>query len=76
MSSGSIESSLEDVTPSKGNATSSLKLHGKRVAILEAREVAGGVTGGTTAHLTQALDTRYYQLESKFHALPRRQVKE
>lgn len=43
-----------------------LKESGQRVAVLEARGVASGVTGGTTAHLTQALDTRYHELESKF----------
>ncbi|HEY8946143.1 MAG TPA: FAD-dependent oxidoreductase [Polyangiaceae bacterium] len=45
-----------------------LRLAGKRVVLLEARSLASGVTGGTTAHLTEALDTRYYELESKFGA--------
>jgi glycine/D-amino acid oxidase-like deaminating enzyme/nitrite reductase/ring-hydroxylating ferredoxin subunit len=39
---------------------------GKRVAVLEARTVGGGVTGGTTAHLTEAVDTRYHELEASF----------
>ncbi len=39
---------------------------GKRVALLEMREVGGGETGNTTAHLTEVLDSRYHQLESKF----------
>ncbi|HYO98233.1 MAG TPA: FAD-dependent oxidoreductase [Polyangiaceae bacterium] len=43
-----------------------LKLAGKRVALVEAREVGSGVTSGTTAHLTEAVDTRYHVLESKF----------
>lgn len=39
---------------------------GKRVALLERREVGSGVTGSTTAHLTEVLDTRYHELESRF----------
>lgn len=39
---------------------------GKRVALLETRQLAAGVSGKTSAHLTEALDTRYHQLESKF----------
>lgn len=39
---------------------------GKRVVLLEARQLAAGVSGRTTAHLTEALDTRYHRLESKF----------
>jgi glycine/D-amino acid oxidase-like deaminating enzyme/nitrite reductase/ring-hydroxylating ferredoxin subunit len=39
---------------------------GKRVTLLESRTLAAGVTGGTTAHLTEALDTRYHELESSF----------
>lgn len=39
---------------------------GKRVRLLEARRLAAGVSGRTTAHLTEALDTRYHALESKF----------
>ena len=39
---------------------------GKRVTLLETRRLAAGVSGSTTAHLTEALDTRYHELESKF----------
>ncbi|AKF04000.1 FAD-dependent oxidoreductase [Sandaracinus amylolyticus] len=39
---------------------------GKRVCVLEARTIGSGVTGGTTAHLTEAVDTRYHKLESSF----------
>jgi glycine/D-amino acid oxidase-like deaminating enzyme/nitrite reductase/ring-hydroxylating ferredoxin subunit len=41
---------------------------GRQVALLEARQLGAGVTSGTTAHLTEALDTRYHALESKFGA--------
>ena len=43
-----------------------LKKAGRRVAVLEARELLSGTTGGTTAHLTQVVDTRYHELASKF----------
>jgi glycine/D-amino acid oxidase-like deaminating enzyme/nitrite reductase/ring-hydroxylating ferredoxin subunit len=39
---------------------------GKRVALLEARHLGSGVTGHTTAHLTEVVDTRYHELESKW----------
>jgi glycine/D-amino acid oxidase-like deaminating enzyme/nitrite reductase/ring-hydroxylating ferredoxin subunit len=39
---------------------------GKRVAVLESRELGSGVTGATTAHLTEAVDIRYHRLVSKF----------
>jgi glycine/D-amino acid oxidase-like deaminating enzyme/nitrite reductase/ring-hydroxylating ferredoxin subunit len=39
---------------------------GKRVAVLEARRVGSGTTGGTTAHVTQVPDLRYRDLRSKF----------
>jgi glycine/D-amino acid oxidase-like deaminating enzyme/nitrite reductase/ring-hydroxylating ferredoxin subunit len=39
---------------------------GKRVALLEARQLGCGVTGSTTAHLTEAVDMRYHRLISKF----------
>jgi glycine/D-amino acid oxidase-like deaminating enzyme/nitrite reductase/ring-hydroxylating ferredoxin subunit len=39
---------------------------GKRVALLESRQLGAGVTGHTTAHLTEVIDTRYHELESKF----------
>jgi glycine/D-amino acid oxidase-like deaminating enzyme/nitrite reductase/ring-hydroxylating ferredoxin subunit len=47
-------------------AALSLAEAGKRVAVLEARTIGSGVTGGTTAHLTEAIDTRYYEIESAF----------
>jgi len=43
-----------------------LKRAGKRVAVVEARAIGQGVTGGTTAHLTQAVDARYAHLLSSF----------
>jgi glycine/D-amino acid oxidase-like deaminating enzyme/nitrite reductase/ring-hydroxylating ferredoxin subunit len=43
-----------------------LKMAGKKVALLEARGVAEGVTAGTTGHLTEVLDTRYAELEKTF----------
>ncbi|HEX7669580.1 MAG TPA: FAD-dependent oxidoreductase [Polyangiaceae bacterium] len=43
-----------------------LKEAGQRVALLEAAQVGAGVTSGTTAHLTEALDTRFHEVESKF----------
>jgi glycine/D-amino acid oxidase-like deaminating enzyme/nitrite reductase/ring-hydroxylating ferredoxin subunit len=43
-----------------------LKLAGKKVALLEARRVGSGVTAGTTGHLTEAIDTRYHELEKRF----------
>lgn len=39
---------------------------GKRVALLEGRRLGAGVTGSTTAHLTEAIDTRYHELETSF----------
>jgi glycine/D-amino acid oxidase-like deaminating enzyme/nitrite reductase/ring-hydroxylating ferredoxin subunit len=45
-----------------------LKLAGKKVALLEARRIGSGVTGGTTGHLTEAIDTRYRDLERSFGA--------
>jgi glycine/D-amino acid oxidase-like deaminating enzyme/nitrite reductase/ring-hydroxylating ferredoxin subunit len=41
---------------------------GKRVALLEGRRIAAGVSGATTAHLTEAVDARYHELESRFGA--------
>jgi glycine/D-amino acid oxidase-like deaminating enzyme/nitrite reductase/ring-hydroxylating ferredoxin subunit len=43
-----------------------LQRAGKRVALLEQGKIAGGVTGFTTAHLTEALDTRYFELRKRF----------
>lgn len=39
---------------------------GKRVAVLEAKTVAEGVTGYTTGHMTAIVDTRYHQIASDF----------
>ncbi len=39
---------------------------GKRVAVLEAKTVAEGVTGYTTGHMTAIIDTRYQTIASKF----------
>lgn len=39
---------------------------GKRVALLESRQLGAGVSGATTAHLTEALDARYHVLEGRF----------
>lgn len=39
---------------------------GKSVTLLEGRSLGAGVSGATTAHLTEAIDTRYHQLESDF----------
>ncbi len=43
-----------------------LKNAGRSVAVLEARAIGSGVTSATSAHLTQVLDTRYYDIEAKF----------
>jgi glycine/D-amino acid oxidase-like deaminating enzyme/nitrite reductase/ring-hydroxylating ferredoxin subunit len=43
-----------------------LKLAGKKVALLEARQLGSGVTAGTTGHLTEVLDTSYRELEKRF----------
>jgi glycine/D-amino acid oxidase-like deaminating enzyme len=39
---------------------------GKRVAVLDGKDVGGGETGRTTAHLSNALDDRYFNIESVF----------
>jgi glycine/D-amino acid oxidase-like deaminating enzyme/nitrite reductase/ring-hydroxylating ferredoxin subunit len=45
-----------------------LRAAGLSVAVLEARQVGSGVTSGSTGHLTQILDTRYYEIERSFGA--------
>ena len=40
-----------------------LALEGKRVVVLDDGPIGGGMTGRTTAHLVNALDDRYYDLE-------------
>lgn len=39
---------------------------GKRVVLLEGRQLGAGVTGATTAHLTEVIDARYHRLASSF----------
>lgn len=39
---------------------------GRRVALVEARAIGGQVSRRSTAHLTEAIDTRYFQLEESF----------
>lgn len=41
---------------------------GRRVAVVEARRIGSGVTGSSTAHLTEVLDTRYHVIENDFGA--------
>jgi hypothetical protein len=42
-----------------------LSKSGKKVAVVEDGYIASGETGRTTAHITHALDDRYYNLEQK-----------
>jgi glycine/D-amino acid oxidase-like deaminating enzyme/nitrite reductase/ring-hydroxylating ferredoxin subunit len=51
-----------------------LKARGSTVAILEASHIASGVTGRSTAHLTQAIDARFYKVEQTFGATASRLV--
>lgn len=39
---------------------------GKNVCLLEGRRFGAGVSGASTAHVTEAVDTRYHELESRF----------
>ncbi len=43
-----------------------LAASGKRVSLVEARRIGCGVSHRSTTHLTEAVDTRYQQLESDF----------
>ena len=43
-----------------------LRAAGQRVVVLEARRLGQGVTGRSTVHLTEAVDTRYFHIESAF----------
>ena len=43
-----------------------LKERGKRVAVIEKGRVASGESGHTTAHLTEAIDARYYHVARAF----------
>jgi glycine/D-amino acid oxidase-like deaminating enzyme/nitrite reductase/ring-hydroxylating ferredoxin subunit len=40
-----------------------LAVHGTRVIVVDDGPIGGGMTSHTTAHLTDALDDRYYELE-------------
>ena len=42
-----------------------LSKSGKKVAVIEDGYIGSGETGRTTAHITHALDDRYYNLEEK-----------
>lgn len=57
-------------------AASLLKRAGLTVALLEARTLGSGVTGGTTAHVTEAVDTRYHEIEKSFDREAARLVRE
>lgn len=39
---------------------------GRKVTVIEADQVGGGTSGGTSAHVTQVPDRRYHELISKF----------
>ena len=43
-----------------------LKNHGRRVAVVEKDRIASGESGHTTAHLTEAIDARYYSIARTF----------
>lgn len=43
-----------------------LAASGKRVTVVEARRIGCGVSHRSTVHLTEAVDTRYQQIESDF----------
>jgi glycine/D-amino acid oxidase-like deaminating enzyme/nitrite reductase/ring-hydroxylating ferredoxin subunit len=43
-----------------------LQRAGKKVALLEGQRLAQGETGHTTAHITEAIDTRFTQLERDY----------
>jgi len=43
-----------------------LAASGKRVSLVEARRIGCGVSHRSTAHLTEAVDTRYHDIESDF----------
>src|ERR1043166_9337717 len=44
----------------------SLAKEGKHVIVLDDGPIGGGMTASTTAHLTNALDDRFYELERLF----------
>jgi glycine/D-amino acid oxidase-like deaminating enzyme/nitrite reductase/ring-hydroxylating ferredoxin subunit len=43
-----------------------LKQAGKSVAVIDSHSIASGESGHTTAHLTELIDTRYYDVIAKF----------
>lgn len=43
-----------------------LKNRGRRVAVIEKDRIGGGETGNTTAHITEAVDARYYSIARDF----------
>lgn len=45
-----------------------LAAEGRSVAVLEARTIGSGVTSGSTGHLTQMLDMRYFDIERRLGA--------
>ncbi len=51
-----------------------LKRAGKKVAVFEADRIGSGVTGRTTAHLTEILDTRYQTLMADHGRQQTRQI--
>ena len=47
-------------------AAALLRERGRSVIVLEKETVAGGETGNTTAHITEAVDARYHYLKRKY----------
>lgn len=47
-------------------AAALLRERGRSVIVLEKETVAGGETGNTTAHLTEAVDARYHYIRRKY----------
>lgn len=47
-------------------AAALLRERGRSVIVLEKEKVAGGETGNTTAHITEAVDARYHYLKRKY----------
>lgn len=53
-----------------------LKQRGKRVAVIEKERIGSGETGHTTAHITEAIDARYFFVARAFSKEAARQVAE
>ena len=68
MLGGDLETDVVIVGAGITGLTAALLLaeSGRAVTLVEARTIGSGVTGRTTAHLTEAVDTRYHKLESSF----------